>query len=185
MRISPLVICASLFALAACTQQAAEPAKPPVDIGAEQSAISAIIAQMADEAKNKDAAKAASHYTADGVTLMSGFPPTKGPDAIGALYKQMAADPKFALTMTSETPVVSSSGDMAYVVGHYSATMTNPKTKKAVTDNGAFVDVYLKQADGGWKLAVDANVPNVSAIPVVAPAAPSASPSAAPSAKPK
>jgi ketosteroid isomerase-like protein len=34
-------------------------------------------------------------------------------------------------------------------------TMTNPKTKKVLTEKGRYVTVYKKQADGGWKAIVD------------------------------
>jgi hypothetical protein len=33
--------------------------------------------------------------------------------------------------------------------------MTNPKTKKVLTEKGRYVTVYKKQADGGWKAVVD------------------------------
>ena len=33
--------------------------------------------------------------------------------------------------------------------------MTNPKTKKPVTDKGKYVTVYKKQADGSWKAVAD------------------------------
>jgi ketosteroid isomerase-like protein len=34
-------------------------------------------------------------------------------------------------------------------------TMTDPKTKKVLTEKGRYVTVYKKQADGGWKAVVD------------------------------
>jgi ketosteroid isomerase-like protein len=34
-------------------------------------------------------------------------------------------------------------------------TMTDPKTKKVLTEKGRYVTVYKMQADGGWKAFVD------------------------------
>jgi ketosteroid isomerase-like protein len=34
-------------------------------------------------------------------------------------------------------------------------TVTNPKTKKPVTDKGKYLMVYTKQADGSWKVVAD------------------------------
>ncbi len=180
MRILLPALCVSLFALAACTPpQPPEPAKPAVNISAEQDAIRAIVAKINEQAKAKDAAGAASAFAADGISLNSGMPPVRGEEAVKALYSQMSADPHFAASLTAENPVISSSGDMAYVVGHYSQTMTNPKTKKAVTDEGAYLDVYIKQADGSWKIAADSNVSNVPDLPIIGPPA-SVAPSSTP-----
>ena len=34
-------------------------------------------------------------------------------------------------------------------------TMTNPKTKKPMTDKGKYLTVYAKQTDGSWKAVAD------------------------------
>jgi ketosteroid isomerase-like protein len=34
-------------------------------------------------------------------------------------------------------------------------TVTNPKTKKPMTDKGKYLTVYTKQADGSWKAVAD------------------------------
>jgi len=44
---------------------------------------------------------------------------------------------------------------MVYSQGTYTLTMTNPKTKKPLTDKGKYLTVYTKQADGSWKVAAD------------------------------
>lgn len=65
------------------------------------------------------------------------------------------ADPNFTLTFASTRTVASKGGDMAYSQGTYSMTMTDPKTKKPVTDKGKFMTVYAKQPDGSWKAVAD------------------------------
>ena len=44
---------------------------------------------------------------------------------------------------------------MVYSEGTYTMTVTNLKTKKAMTDKGKFMTVYTKQADGSWKAVAD------------------------------
>ena len=65
------------------------------------------------------------------------------------------ADPKFALDFQSTKVVASKGGDMVYSQGTYHMTMTNPKTKKPMTDKGKYLTIYMKQADGSWKAVAD------------------------------
>ena len=44
---------------------------------------------------------------------------------------------------------------MAYTQGHYVWTYTDAKTRKAVSEKGEYVEIYMKQADGSWKDVVD------------------------------
>ena len=51
--------------------------------------------------------------------------------------------------------MASKGGDMVYTQGTYTMTMTNPKTKKPMTDKGKYLTVYTKQTDGSWKAVAD------------------------------
>ena len=53
--------------------------------------------------------------------------------------------------------VVARSGDLAYDNGSYALTMSDPEGNP-VTQKGHYVDVWRKNAAGGWKVAVDAPV---------------------------
>jgi ketosteroid isomerase-like protein len=46
-------------------------------------------------------------------------------------------------------------GDLGYSQGAYTMTMTDPKTRKVLSEKGKYVTVYKKQADGGWKAVAD------------------------------
>jgi hypothetical protein len=46
-------------------------------------------------------------------------------------------------------------GDLASSHGRYTSAMTDPKTKKLVTETRKHVTVYRKQADGSWKAILD------------------------------
>jgi ketosteroid isomerase-like protein len=52
-------------------------------------------------------------------------------------------------------PQVAASGDLAYMRGHCTMTMTYPATRKPATRSGSYLTVWKKQADGGWKALED------------------------------
>ncbi len=89
----------------------------------------------------------------------------KGKEAMRAALKEMLADPNLALSFTATSAEVSKGGDLAYTQGTYTMTMTDPKTKKAVTEKGKYVTVYRKQADGSWKAVEDINNADAPAEP--------------------
>jgi ketosteroid isomerase-like protein len=67
----------------------------------------------------------------------------------------MLADPNFSLTFQSTRAMASKGGDMVYSQGTYTMTITEPKTKKLMTDKGKYLTVFTKQADGSWKAVAD------------------------------
>jgi ketosteroid isomerase-like protein len=79
----------------------------------------------------------------------------KGRDAIRAAWAGMVADPNFKLDFSAERVDVAKDGEMAYTRGPYQLTVSNPKTKKPVTDKGTYLTVFKKQADGSWKAVED------------------------------
>ena len=50
---------------------------------------------------------------------------------------------------------VSKAADMAYAQGTYQSKFSDPKTKKTMLEDGKWVTVFKKQADGGWKAVAD------------------------------
>ena len=65
------------------------------------------------------------------------------------------ADPNFSLNFQSTRAMASKGGNMVSFAGHLHHDMTNPKTKKPMTDKGKYLTVYTKQADGTWKAVAD------------------------------
>jgi ketosteroid isomerase-like protein len=49
---------------------------------------------------------------------------------------------------------VAQSGDLAYLLGTYVETATDPQGKP-VTDKGKLLEVWKKQVDGKWKWVAD------------------------------
>ena len=65
------------------------------------------------------------------------------------------ADPNFSMDFHSTRAMASKGGDMVYSQGVYTMTVTDPKTRKPMTDKGKFLTVFVKQADGSRKAAAD------------------------------
>ena len=72
----------------------------------------------------------------------------------------MFSDPNLSYAMQSSRIEASKGGDMIYSMGTYVMTFTDTNTKKVKTENGKYLTVFRKQADGSWKVAVDAAVAN-------------------------
>jgi uncharacterized protein (TIGR02246 family) len=132
------------------------PAPPPPDTrAADVQAVKDVEAAWVKDASTKDAGKWASYFTEDGSGLYPGAGILNGKAAIKAAMVPILADPNFSLTFQSTRAMASKGGDMVYSQGTYTMTMTNPKTKKLITDKGKYLTVYTKQADGSWKAVAD------------------------------
>jgi len=152
-----------LCLLTACSQP--PPASPDTRAADEKTIRDGEIAWAADWA-SKDAAKIASHYGDDAVLLMPDMPLVKGKDAIQDTLKKMVADKNLALNFTTSDVQVAKAGDVAYTQGTYTLTVTDSRTKRAVTEKGKYVTVYKKQSDGSWRAVEDINNADAPAAPV-------------------
>jgi uncharacterized protein (TIGR02246 family) len=151
-------------ALFACAQPAPPPTPPPDTRAADEAALRARIKDWAAAAQAKDAARFVSFYTEDAVVMMAGAPDLSGMPAIRKGIAGMMQDPAFALSFEPDNVVVARSGDLAYETGPYTMTMTGPD-KKPATETGHYVATWRKEADGTWKVAVDAPLSDPPASP--------------------
>jgi uncharacterized protein (TIGR02246 family) len=155
------------FLLAGCAP--ATPPAAPDTRDADAAAIRQVEANWLQAESTKDADKITAFYADDASLLLPDMPVVTGKANIEAAYKTFLADKNFSLTWTPSTNVVvSKSSDMAYSEGAYTMTYTDPKTKKAVTENGKYAEVYMKQADGSWKNVVDTGNEDAPPTPVKA-----------------
>jgi uncharacterized protein (TIGR02246 family) len=138
-----------------CTQT--PPAAPPDTRAADQKAISDDEVAWVADWKSKDLERIVSHYADDAIVMEPGMPEMKGKDAIRAGTKAFLSDKNFALSFTPTSVEASKGDDLAYSRGTFTATMTDAKAKKPVTETGKYVTVYRKQADGSWKAILDIN----------------------------
>jgi uncharacterized protein (TIGR02246 family) len=149
-------LCAAI-ALASCNS-ATSPAPQPVGDtrAADEAAIRATDVNWVKAVAAKDAPGAASFYADDAALMAAGGPVTTGRDAIQKAFAGMMGDPQFALTFSPTKVVVSKSGDLAYEIGDYQITFSGKKGKPNVVTKAMYVVVWGKQADGSWKVLVDA-----------------------------
>ena len=134
----------------ACTQ-----APPPDTHDADVQSLRDAEAAWAKAVAAKDFDKSMANYADDASMLMSNAPAISGKDAIRAAMKPMYDDSSFALAFQASRVEVAKSADLGYTQGTYTLTITNPKTKKPITDKGKYVTAYKKQADGTWKAVAD------------------------------
>jgi uncharacterized protein (TIGR02246 family) len=149
-----LIACVTFFMLTVgCSNNPAPP--PPDTRAADLQAVKNVEAAWIGDVVNKDADKFVSYFAEDASGLYPGAGILNGKAAIKAAFAPYFADPNFSLTFQSTRAMASKGGDMVYSQGTYTMTMTNPKTKKPMTDKGKYLTVYTKQADGSWKAVAD------------------------------
>ncbi len=156
LRNTLLIVCLAFVALAVACSNAPTPPPPPPDTrAADVQAVKEVEAAWVKDAATKDPDKWASYFAEDGSGLYPGGPILNGKAAIRAAMVPFLADPNFSLIFQSTRAMASKGGDMVYSEGTYTMTMTNPKTKKTMTDKGKYLTVYTKQPDGNWKAVAD------------------------------
>jgi len=131
------------------------PTPPPDTRAADLQAVKDVEAAWNKDVAAKDPDKWASYFAEDGSGLYPGAATVNGKAAIRAAIAPFLADPNFSLTFQSTRAMASKGGDMVYSQGTYTMTLTDPKTKKPMTDKGKYLTVYMKQADGSWKAVAD------------------------------
>jgi uncharacterized protein (TIGR02246 family) len=149
---------ASILALTACAQPptAELPAQP--DTRAEDAAtIHAAVEEWSAAAQAKDVEGFVSVYTEDAVLMIEDAPDLRGVESIREGIGGMMQDPNFDLSFEADDVVVARAGDFAYETGTYSLTLSDAEQNPA-TENGRYVVLWEKQADGAWKVTLDAPV---------------------------
>ena len=93
-------------------------------------------------------------YAVDASLLPPNLPPQKGRRALRAFGGGFLDAYTVKFEIGSDT--IEGRGDLAYNLGHYRFTAV-PKSKSApgVADEGKFLEILQKQADGSWKYLVD------------------------------
>jgi len=151
---------ACLVAVAACAQQAPAPPPPtpaPDTRAADEAAIHALVKDWSAAAQAKDAEKFMAVYAEDATVMMEAMADVSGKATIREAITAMMSDPNFALSFAADKVVVARSGDLAYETGSYQMTMSDAK-KKPATQSGHYVVVWRKEADGAWKVVIDAPI---------------------------
>jgi len=133
----------------------APPAGSPDSRATDEQIIRQSESAWAQAYATKNIDRIVAQYADDGSSIIPGYPMATGKQAIRAAVEEQLTDPGFALNFQTFKVEVSKSGDMAYTQGAFTFTGTDPKTKRAITSRGHYVEVYRKQADGSWKVVED------------------------------
>jgi uncharacterized protein (TIGR02246 family) len=152
-----VAVCAMGLALLIVGCSQAPPPAPPDTRAADEKTIRDAEVVWNQDWAAKDPDKIISHYADDATLMIPDVPLMKGKDAMRPVLAQMLADKNASLTFATSSAEVSKAGDLAYTQGTYTLVLTNPKTKKPMTEKGKYVTVYKKQADGTWKAVEDIN----------------------------
>lgn len=128
---------------------AAEAAPGESDLAAVQQAIADVDRQWEEAANRGDAEAVAALYADDAYFLAPNAELVQGREEIRELLQGLV---DMGLANVDFTTVdVGASGDLAYEVGRYSLDLQQP----GVSDQGKYVIVARRQADGSWKLVAD------------------------------
>ena len=93
-------------------------------------------------------------FADDAVALNNGKPPVQGRDNIAASATWKPAD--YQLTWLPQGASMGPSNDMGYTWGSYTG-RTRDSNGQSVTSAGRYITVWRKQADGQWKIALEAS----------------------------
>jgi ketosteroid isomerase-like protein len=110
-------------------------------------------ARFAKDTLERGGAGFASWFAPDGVALGNGQPPVIGQVAIAKSASWLAKD--YQLTWTPTDAQMSPSGDMGYTWGHFEGRSKDSNGNPVLT-SGRYMTIWRKEADGSWKVVLDA-----------------------------
>ena len=168
MRSIPVLALAAALLLAGCAGSGGSAPSAGETAKAHDDAVQALKdteAAWVNDIRSKDVEKWVSYYTDDASVLMVNAPVATGKDAIRNMLGPLMSDPAFALQFSASRVEVAASNDLGFTEGTYSMTMTNPKTKKPVTEKGKYLTVFRRLPDGSWKSVEDTALADGPATP--------------------
>lgn len=155
--------CAGSADTSADAAKGAATASGPVNDPAVRATIDSMNRLYVDAFKAADAAKAASFYEQDALSMPPNMEPSVGRAGIekglSEGFKAMGKINDFSAT-TKDFDVYP---DHVIETGTYELSMTPAGAKEAMKDHGSFMNYWRKQADGSWKIHRDVIV---SAMPM-------------------
>lgn len=110
-------------------------------------------ARFAKDVLTRGGAAFADWFAEDGVALGNGQAPVVGRAAIAKSANWLPKD--YQLTWTPTDAQMGPSGDLGYTWGHFEG-RSKDGAGNAVKTMGRYITIWRKQADGSWKVALDA-----------------------------
>jgi uncharacterized protein (TIGR02246 family) len=121
---------------------------------ADEAAIRKADTDWSDAAQTKQVEAWVAYYSDDATVLPPNEPMATSKDDIRKTIGNFLAQPALNVKWQPTKVAVSRSGDVGYSFGTYEMTANDSKGNP-ITDRGKYVEIWKKQADGGWKCAVD------------------------------
>ena len=142
-----------VWILLALTSTACQPPAQEADPLSEDDvrAIEGIIHQYVQAMLEKDLSAWMGLWTENAVMLPPNSPALEGRDAIIQDLMVGPATTEFVLDVLD----IDGAGDIAYVRGTYSVTMTVAGVPELVRDEGKYLSIFKKQPDATWLFSVD------------------------------
>jgi ketosteroid isomerase-like protein len=147
-----LAFCAALTLLllaAACG-----PTPAPDTRAADVSALRDLDAQWSKTAGTRDLDATVGYYSDDAALLPPNTPIVNGKQAIRSAWSALVA-PGVSLSWQSDKVEVARSSDLGYMTGAYTMSTKQSLNAAPVTEQGKYVEVWKRQADGKWKVVAD------------------------------
>jgi ketosteroid isomerase-like protein len=110
-------------------------------------------ARFARDTKERGGAGFVSWFAEDGVALGNGQPPVIGRVAIEKSANWLPKN--YQLTWTPTDAQMGPSGDMGYTWGHFEGRSKDASGNPVLT-SGRYMTIWRKEADGSWKVVLDA-----------------------------
>ena len=122
----------------------------------------------AKAAASGDLERILSYWADDAIVLEPDQHAHIGKAAIRQMVEGSMKIPKFSITWGPESAVISTGGDMGYLIEHNRITFAD-STGKVLTQFGKGVSIWRKDASGAWKCVVDIwnSNPSVNVFPAV------------------
>ncbi len=111
--------------------------------------------QFSQSVEKGGGAAFASWFADDAVTLSNGKAPVL--NKTGIMDHARWKPEEYKLQWTPMGGKMSDSGDMGFTWGHYDATTYHPAGGNPTVLGGRYITVWKRQADGKWKVALDAS----------------------------
>lgn len=124
----------------------------------ERAQVGKALAKLDDQwcaaAATKDARKVGSFYAENAIAYPPGEPMASGQAAAEQVWARYFKDPSFEISWKSDRAEAAASGDIGYTSGAYQCAYRGPDGRP-VREQGKFLCVWRKQADGSWKAIHD------------------------------
>lgn len=115
----------------------------------------------------RDVDRILAHYSEDAIWMAPHFPLANGREAIREIVQRLVEDGNLAITFDASRVDTARSGEVGYAQGTYTMTMTDPLSKRAVTDQGSYLRIYRKEPTGAWRVIQEINTSSPTDVPAV------------------